>query len=352
MSAVDLTSTAVIAAAAAGGSRITVSSSNGEEISGETSLSATVALATGRENSITVTVTSGETSSVYILTVQNNSSSSGSSSPSYTVSTPEDTEHGVVMVSPKKAKPGQSVTITAKPDEGYQVGKVTVTDKDGNTIKVTGKGNDSYTFTMPDGKVSVDVTFVPEGQWSNPFVDVPDNAWYYDAVKYVNENGLMTGTGANTFEPNLTTTRGMLVTILYRLEGSPTIENEIGGYPFKDVDAGAWYATAVYWARMHGIVTGYSDELFGPNDTITREQMATILYRYAQYKGYDTTGKADLSKYTDAAQVSSYAEEAVRWANAEGLINGTSATMLSPKSDAIRAQVAAILTRFCQNIVK
>ena len=103
---------------------------------------------------------------------------------------------------------------------------------------------------------------------------------------------------------------------------------------------------------MHGIVTGYSDELFGPNDTITREQMATILYRYAQYKGYDTTGKADLSKYTDAAQVSSYAEEAVRWANAEGLINGTSATMLSPKSDAIRAQVAAILTRFCQNIVK
>ncbi len=352
VSAVDLTSTAVIAAAAAGGSRITVSSSNGEEISGETSLSATVALATGRENSITVTVTSGETSSVYILTVQNNSSSSGSSSPSYTVSTPEDTEHGVVMVSPKKAKPGQSVTITAKPDEGYQVGKVTVTDKDGNTIKVTGKGNDSYTFTMPDGKVSVDVTFVPEGQWSNPFVDVPDNAWYYDAVKYVNENGLMTGTGANTFEPNLTTTRGMLVTILYRLEGSPTIENEIGGYPFKDVDAGAWYATAVYWARMHGIVTGYSDELFGPNDTITREQMATILYRYAQYKGYDTTGKADLSKYTDAAQVSSYAEEAVRWANAEGLINGTSATMLSPKSDAIRAQVAAILTRFCQNIVK
>ena len=103
---------------------------------------------------------------------------------------------------------------------------------------------------------------------------------------------------------------------------------------------------------MHGIVTGYSDELFGPNDTITREQMATILYRYAQYKGYDPTGKADLSKYTDAAQVSSYAEEAVRWANAEGLINGTSATMLSPKSDAIRAQVAAILTRFCQNIVK
>ena len=232
------------------------------------------------------------------------------------------------------------------------MGKVTVIKSNGDTVKVTDKGNGVYTFTMPNSKVSVDVTFAPEGQWTNPFVDVAEDAWYYDAVQYVNENGLMAGTSANTFAPDRTTTRGMIVTILYRLEGSPDIENEIWGYPFKDVDANAYYATAVYWARMNGIVAGYSDELFGPDDIITREQMATILYRYAQYKGYDTTAKADLSRYTDAAQVSSYAEEAVRWANAEGLINGTSATMLSPKSDAIRAQVAAILTRFCQNIVK
>lgn len=142
------------------------------------------------------------------------------------------------------------------------------------------------------------------------------------------------------------------VTILYRLEDSPNIENEIWGYPFKDVDANAYYATAVYWARMNGIVAGYSDELFGLNDTITREQMAAILYRYAQYKGCDTTAKANLSKFADAAQVGSYAVEAIRWANAEGLVNGTSATTLSPKGRATRAQVAVILTRFCQNIVK
>ena len=118
------------------------------------------------------------------------------------------------------------------------------------------------------------------------------------------------------------------------------------------MDANAYYATAVYWARMNGIVAGYSDELFGPNDTITREQMATILYRYAQHKGYDTTAKADLSRFTDTAQVGSYAVETIRWANAEGLVNGTSATTLSPKGSATRAQVASILTRFCQNIAK
>lgn len=144
----------------------------------------------------------------------------------------------------------------------------------------------------------------------------------------------------------------MIVTILYRLEGSPDIENEIWGYPFKDVDANAYYAEAVYWARMNGIVAGYSDELFGPDDIITREQMATILYRYAQDKGYDTTAKADLSKYADAAQVGSYAVDAIRWANAEGLVNGTSDTTLTPKGSATRAQVAVILTRFCQNIAQ
>ena len=118
------------------------------------------------------------------------------------------------------------------------------------------------------------------------------------------------------------------------------------------MDVNAYYATAVYWARMNGIVAGYSDELFGPNDTITREQMAAILYRYAQYKGCDTTAKADLSKFADAAQVGSYAVEAIRWANAEGLVSGTSDTTLTPGGSATRAQAAVILTRFCQNIVK
>ena len=304
-----------------------------------------------------ITVTNGGKSEKYTLVLNNtdpspSSGGGGSSSVSHAIDVPEDTEHGTVTVSPEKAKSGQTVTITAKPDEGYQVGKVTVTKSNGDTVKVTDKGDGIYTFTMPNDKVSVDVTFVLEGQWTNPFVDVPEDAWYYDAVKYVNENGLMAGTSVNTFAPDLTTTRGMIVTILYRLEGAPDIENEIWGYPFKDVNANAWYAEAVYWARMNGTVAGYSDELFGPDDTITREQMATILYRYAQYKGYDTTAKADLSKYADAAQVGSWATDAIRWANAEGLVSGTSGTTLTPKGSATRSQVAVILTRFCQNIVK
>ena len=318
------------------------------------------------ETKWTITVSNNGTSDTYTLVLNNTDTrepggdgggsgsggSSGSSNISHTIDVPEDTEHGTVTVSPEKAKSGQTVTITAKPDEGYQVGKVTVTDESGSTIKVTNKGDGVYTFTMPNSDVEVKVTFVPEGQWTNPFVDVPEDAWYYDAVRYVNEHGLMAGTSANTFAPDLTTTRGMIVTILYRLEGSPNIEDEIWGYPFKDVDANAYYATAVYWARMNGIVAGYSDELFGPNDTITREQMAVILYRYAQYKGYDTTAKADLSNYTDAARVGSWAVEAIRWANAEGLISGTSDTTLSPQGGATRSQAATILMRFCENIAK
>lgn len=344
----QVSSTAVTAAAKDPDAKITI---NGQTLPLK---GMTLDLSRG-ENMLTVEVISGSEKLTYTLTVQNDWPSSGgggSSSVSHAIDVPEDTEHGTVTVSPEKAKSGQTVTITAKPDEGYQVDKVTVTKSNGDTVKVTDKGSGVYTFTMPGSKVSVDVTFAPEGQWTNPFVDVAEDAWYYDAVRYVNENGLMAGTSANTFAPDLTTTRGMIVTILYRLEGSPNIEDEIWGYPFQDVDADAYYATAVYWARMSGIVAGYSDEVFGPNDIITREQMATILYRYAQYKGYDTTAKADLNKYTDAVQVGSYAADAIRWANAEGLVNGTSATTLTPKGSATRAQVAVILTRFCQNIAK
>ncbi len=274
------------------------------------------------------------------------------SSPTRYAVTERDTEHGSFSAKPARAERGETVTITTKPDAGYQVASVTVTTQSGKKLSVEQTGTNRYTFKMPDRSVYVEVKFEKQAHWTNPFVDVSGDAWYYDAVKYVNENGLMAGTSANTFAPDLTTTRGMIVTILYRLEGSPDIGSEILGYPFRDVDADAWYATAVYWARMNGIVAGYSNELFGPNDTITREQMATILYRYARYKGCDTTAKADLSRYTDAAQVGPWAAEAIRWANAEGLVNGTSATTLAPKGSATRAQVAVILTRFCQNNAK
>ena len=308
----------------------------------------------------TIAVTNGGSTATYTLVLNNTDpspssggggggSGGGSSSVSHAIDVPEDTEYGTVTVSPEKAKSGQTVTITAKPDEGYQVGKVTVTKSNGDIVKVTNKGDGVYAFTMPASAVSVDVTFVPEGQWTNPFVDVPEDAWYYDAVQYVNENGLMAGTSANTFAPDLTTTRGMIVTILYRLEGAPAVSGASG---FTDVAVGQYYTDAVAWAAANNIVGGYGNGLFGPNDTITREQMAAILYRYAQYKGYDTTAKADLSKYTDAAQVGSWALDAIRWANAEGLVNGTSDTTLTPKGSATRAQVAVSLTRFCQNVAK
>lgn len=298
-----------------------------------------------------ITVTNGGKTESYTLVLNNTDTRpSGGGTSSYPVETSNETAHGTVSVSPRQARSGQTVTITANPDEGYQVGKVTVTRPNGAAVAVTGRGNGVYTFIMPGSKVTVDVTFVPVGAWTNPFIDVPDNAWYYDGVKYVNERGLMAGTSANTFAPERTTTRGMIVTILYRLEGAPNMENEIWGYPFQDVDVDAYYGTAVYWARMNGIVTGYSDELFGPDDTITRQQIAAILFRYAQYKGYDVTARADLSGFADVSQVAPYALEPMRWANAEGLVAGTSATTLSPNGSATRAQAAVILTRFCQNI--
>ena len=179
-----------------------------------------------------------------------------------------------------------------------------------------------------------------------PFADVTEKDWFYNDVKYVYENGLMNGVGEGLFGPSGTTTRGMIVTILYRLEGEPSAALAA----FQDVASNQWYAKAVGWAADNGIVTGYSSSQFGPNDKITREQMAAILYRYAAYKGYDVSQRADLSKYEDQGTISSYAVDSMAWANGEGLINGIDADTLNPKGSAIRAQVAAILHRFCENI--
>lgn len=179
-----------------------------------------------------------------------------------------------------------------------------------------------------------------------PFTDVESSDWYYDAVQYVYENSMMSGTGDSTFSPNTTTTRGMIVTVLHRLEGCPNA----AGTSFTDVDSGAYYATAVAWASSRGIVDGYGNGKFGPNDTITREQMATILYRYAVYSGYDVSAKGDLSQFADQASVSSYAAEAMAWAVDVGLISGVGNNTLAPRNGATRAQVAAILMRFCENV--
>lgn len=182
-----------------------------------------------------------------------------------------------------------------------------------------------------------------------PFTDVKPSDWYYDAVGYVYAHGLMTGTSETAFSPQVVSSRGMIVTILYRLEGEPSA----GSASFHDVEPGQWYSDAVNWCAEHGIVTGYDDGRFGPKDTISREQMAAILYRYAQYKGYDVSARANLSGFTDAGKVSAYALEAMQWAVAEQLIQGVASgtgTMLSPSGSAVRSQSATILMRFCENI--
>ena len=264
----------------------------------------------------------------------------------------EDTDNGTVTVSVKSASKGSTVTLTVKPDEGYQLDKLTVTDKDGKEISVTEKEDSKYTFTMPASEVSVSAAFTKSEEKPEQiagFTDVLTTDWFADAVQYAVDNGMMNGTSETTFRPNGTTTRGMIVTILYRLEKEPAVDNGAG---FADVAADQYYADAVAWASANDIVTGYSAEKFGPDNSITREQFAAILYRYAQYKKIDVTATADLSGYADAAQISAYAETAMKWANGEGLITGVTDTMLKPAGNATRAQAATILMRFCEEVAK
>lgn len=210
-------------------------------------------------------------------------------------------------------------------------------------------------LTQKITSVKLDANTTVYAKWTEtpvsslPFGDVKSGDWFYNDVKYVYEKGMMAGTAADVFAPNATTTRAMIVTILYRLEGSPAVT---GTSSFVDVPAGQWYTDAVNWAAANQIVKGTSATTFAPNDSITREQMAAILYRYAQYKGYDVTKKADLSGYSDNGQVSAYAKDALAWANAAKLINGVTNTTLAPQGNATRAQVSAILHRFCDGVVK
>jgi hypothetical protein len=187
------------------------------------------------------------------------------------------------------------------------------------------------------------------GIWENPFTDVAEDDWFYEAVEFVCSNGLFDGTDYTTFSPDLPMTRAMLVTVLYRLEGEPAVSGASG---FTDVKSGQWYTNAVIWASENSIVAGYGGGLFGVGDSVTREQMATILYRYAKYRGYGVSVSAELAGYTDAADISGWASRAMKWANAEGLVTGLTATALDPSGSATRAQVATIFMRFVLNIVE
>lgn len=190
------------------------------------------------------------------------------------------------------------------------------------------------------------LSVIPTAQAANlPFTDVKPNAWYYSAVEYAYENGLFNGTSATTFAPEMAMSRGMLVSVLYRYEGSPTVS---GSNPFTDVDSRKYYATAVTWAAQNGVVNGTSATTFAPDTNIAREQMVAILYRYANIKGYNTSARNSLNAFTDRVSISAYAWESFQWAVAVGIISGTSATTLSPQGTATRAEVAAILVRFSQ----
>lgn len=283
------------------------------------------------------------------------STGGGTVTPSTTVKT-ESAKNGSFTVSDKYASAGKTVKVTPKANDGYVVDQVTVTDKNGKTVEVKANSDGTYSFVMPAKAaqpVTVKVTFKEEEQVhvcpSEKYTDVNTAAWYHEGVDYAIKNGLMEGVGSNLFAPDATTTRAMVVTILYRLDGEPAVTKDI---PFADVPAGQWYSNAINWAAANGIVDGYGNGKFGPDDTITREQMAAILYHYASYKGYSVSDLANLTGYTDAASVSEWAATAMRWAVAEGLIEGTSATTLSPSGDSTRAQVATILMRFCEGVVK
>ena len=268
---------------------------------------------------------------------------------SYEVSTSVG-DHGTLAVD-RYAAEGDEVTITVTPDEAYKLDDLSVT-AGGKEVTLTAGGDGTYTFTMPSADVKISATFAEDPDWTEPeepatdvsdiFIDVAPNAWYKDAVQYAYDNGLMTGVSANEFAPEATTTRAMIVSMLARLEGVESAESA----GFNDVAANDWYATAVNWAAASGITSGTGDGNFSPNTAITREQLAAILMNYAQYKGQDVSARATLDTYNDATAISSWANDVMSWAVAEGLISGVTADTLQPQGAATRAQVAAILQRF------
>lgn len=274
----------------------------------------------------------------FTYTKPSSSSSGGSSSgkTTYKVTT-SAVNNGGVNASPSSAEKGATITITLSPDKGYKLDKLTVTDGSGKTVSTVKKSDTVYTFTMPASAVKVGVSYVKatETPSETKFNDVSANDWFASAVDYVTGKGMMNGTAANTFSPKANTTRGMLMTVLARHAGEDTTGGSV------------WYEKGMNWAKANGVSDGTN-----PQVNITREQLAAMLYRYAQNKKYDVSGAKSLDGYTDAQSVSSYAVPALQWANAAGVVNGKSGSKLDPKGYATRAEVAAMLMRFCENVEK
>ena len=270
----------------------------------------------------------GGGSSYDYYTITASAGTGGSISPSGSVSVREDTDK----------------TFTITPDSGYHISDVLVDGKSVGAVT-------SYTFEDVQKKHTIEAVFAkdnPDTGVDNPFTDVHPDDWFFEAVMFVYQNNLMNGTSATTFSPNDATTRAQIATIFYRMAGSPAVENT---NPFTDVPYGPgtdWYYDAVLWVQQNGIMQGYGDNLFGPGDPVTREQLAVIFYNYAKFKGYDTTASGDLSGFTDTGDLSPWAQEAMKWAVGSGVMSGKGNGILDPKGTATRAEIAAMLQNFIE----
>lgn len=266
---------------------------------------------------------------------------SAPSAPRYDVAV-SDGAHGSVTVSPKSASKGSTVTVTVTPDKGYVLETLTVTDKNGSALDLTDKGGGQYTFTMPSGPVTVAATFMDDNTMLNFFVDVPAGAYYYDAVLWAAEGGIVTGTDAVHFSPDASCTRAQLVTFLWRAAGSPVVNYAMN---FTDVDSGTYYAEAARWAASEKVVEGTTAETFAPDAAVTRAQMVTMLYRFAKARGMDTTqGGMAIREFDDFDAVPAYALEAMDWAVNAGVLKGDNNRLL-PQDNCTRAQIVTMLYR-------
>lgn len=290
----------------------------------------------GSNTTVKVTGESSPYTYEFTYTKPSSSSSGGSSSgkTTYKVTT-SAVNNGGVNASPSNAEKGATITITLSPDKGYKLDKLTVTDGSGKSVSTVKKSDTVYTFTMPASAVTVGVSYAKadETPSKTTFNDVSANDWFASAVDYVTGKGMMNGTAANTFSPKANTTRGMLMTVLARHAGEDTTGGSV------------WYEKGMNWAKANGVSDGTN-----PQVNITREQLAAMLYRYAQNKKYDVSGAKSLDGYTDAQSVSSYAVPALQWACGAGVVTGKSGSKLDPKGNATRAEVAAMLMRFCENV--
>ena len=297
--------------------------------------------------SSTITVTMGEKTYHLHLT---RSGGGGGGETTYPPTILE-TEYGAVTVDPTHPRQGDPVTITAQPDEGYEVGEITVTRPDGSQVELTENSDGTWGFPQPGESVTIAVTFRCDGGELCPsahLTDVELNAWYHEAVDYVVEHGIMAGVSTTAFQPNGSLTRGQVVQILHNLEGKP---EETAEAPFTDT-AGHWALEAIAWAAQNNVVAGYDDGTFGPEKLVTREEFAQMMYNYAKFKGYDLTAGGDLAQFPDAGAISDWAETALSWANGKGLINGHDNGTIDTQGNTTRAQAASIMKNFDLKVVE